>query len=88
MLTRSLAVEFAPQGVRVNCICPGAVLTNIGESLDVRGEVDLEIAGTMQQRHPKMSPPIDVARGIVFLASDEACSVTGSIFPIDGGSTA
>jgi NAD(P)-dependent dehydrogenase (short-subunit alcohol dehydrogenase family) len=40
------------------------------------------------QRNPKISPPADVARAIVFLASDEASSATGAILPVDGGATA
>ena len=87
MLTRSLAVELAPRKVRVNCVCPGAVITNIAESM---GEVsfDEDVTASMVQRYPNISPPEDVARGIVFLASDDARSATGSILPIDGGSTA
>lgn len=88
MLTRALAVELAPRGIRVNCVCPGAVLTNIAESMEVGGEIDPEIAATMMQRSPPMSPPEDIARAIVFLASDDARSATGSILPVDGGSTA
>jgi len=88
MLTRALAVELAPRGVRVNCVCPGAVLTNIAESMEVAGELDPQIAAGMLQRHPAISPPEDVARAIVFLASPDAASATGSILPVDGGSTA
>lgn len=88
MLTRALAVELAPHNVRVNCVCPGAVLTNIAVSLDVGGAFDRQVAEAMMQRNPKISPPGDVARAIVFLASDDASSATGAVLPIDGGSTA
>ena len=88
MLTRALAVELAPQGVRVNCVCPGAVLTNIADSISASGALDPEVAGAMMQRNPKISPPEDVARAIVFLASDDASSATGAVFAVDGGSTA
>lgn len=88
LLTRSLAVELAPRGVRVNCVCPGAVLTNIAESMDLSGAFDPKVAESMQQRNPRLSQPLEVARGIVFLASEDASSATGAIFPIDGGSTA
>lgn len=88
MLTRALAVELAPRGVRVNCVCPGAVLTNIADSMDAGGAFDPVVAEAMMQRNPKISPPEDVARAIVFLASGEASSATGAVLPVDGGSTA
>ena len=88
MLTRALAVELAPQNVRVNCVCPGAVLTNIGDSIGAGGTLDPEVAAAMMQRNPKISPPEDVARAIVFLASHDASSATGAVLPVDGGSTA
>lgn len=88
MLTRSLAVELAPKNVRVNCVCPGAVLTNIAESMDVGAAFDEQAAAAMMQRNPPISPPEDIARAIVFLASDEAGSTTGAVLPVDGGATA
>jgi meso-butanediol dehydrogenase/(S,S)-butanediol dehydrogenase/diacetyl reductase len=88
MLTRALAVELAPRDVRVNCVCPGAVLTNIAESIDAGTALDPQVTLAMMQLNPKISPPEDVARAIVFLASDDARSATGTVLPIDGGSTA
>ena len=88
MLTRALAVELAPRNVRVNCVCPGAVLTNIGDSIQASGALDPQLAAAMMQRNPAISPPEDVARAIVFLASDDASSATGAVLPVDGGSTA
>lgn len=88
MLTRALAVELAPRNVRVNCVCPGAVLTNIADSMDVGASFDPQVAETMMQRNPKISPPEDVARAIAFLASDDASSATGAVLAVDGGSTA
>jgi 2-hydroxycyclohexanecarboxyl-CoA dehydrogenase len=88
MLTRALAVELAPREVRVNCVCPGAVLTNIADSIEAGGALDPQVTVAMLQRHPKISPPEDVARAIVFLASSDAGSATGAVFPVDGGSTA
>lgn len=88
MLTRALAVELAPRNVRVNCVCPGAVLTNIADSMEVGGVFDRQVAEAMMQRNPKISPAEDVARAIVFLASHEASSATGAVLAVDGGSTA
>jgi NAD(P)-dependent dehydrogenase (short-subunit alcohol dehydrogenase family) len=87
-LSRCAAMELGEWGVRVNCICPGAVLTNIAESIDSGGAFDPKVVEAMQQRNPRLSQPLEVARGIVFLASEEASSATGAILPIDGGSTA
>ena len=88
MLTRALAVELAPRNVRVNCVCPGAVLTGIAETMDVGEAFDQEAAAAMMQRNPTISPPEDIARAIVFLASPDAASATGAVLPVDGGATA
>ena len=88
MLTRALAVELAPKGVRVNCVCPGAVVTNIAETMDHGDEIDPVASAALMQRNPVMSQPEEVAHGILFLASPEASSATGVILPIDGGSCA
>ena len=64
------------------------VLTNIGDSVEARGSLDPQVAAAMLQRNPQISPPADVARAIVFLASDDASSATGAVLPVDGGSTA
>jgi len=87
-LTRTVALDHARESIRVNCVCPGAVLTNIGDSIQTRGALDPEVVAAMLQRNPKISPPEDVARAIVFLASDDAASATGAVLPVDGGSAA
>ncbi len=80
-LTRCLAKECAPAGVRVNCIAPGLVRTDMGERLlDFVGQglinaIPLNRAGE----------PEDVAAAAVFLASDDASFVTGKILQVDGG---
>ena len=87
-LTRAMAVELAPQGIRVNCVCPGSVATNIADSIEWPDEIDPEVTAVMMQRNPPMSQPEEVAYGIAFVASDQASSMTGAVIPIDGGSTA
>ncbi len=84
-LTRQMAIELAPHGIRVNCVCPGVIDTPMlrlmhdpaaGEQY-LRESVPLGRLGTATE----------VAATIAFLASDEAAYVTGAALPIDGGST-
>lgn len=84
-LTRQMAIELAPHGIRVNCVCPGVIDTPMLRLMDDRA------AG---ERYLRESVPLgrlgtagEVARVIAFLASDEAAYVTGAAVPIDGGST-
>ena len=75
-LTKSLAVELGPAGIRVNSVHPGFVLTPMTERLDVS-----------RQRIPLGRPatPDDVVGAVVFLASDESRYVTGTELVVDGG---
>ena len=88
-LTESTAIEEAPNGVRALAICPGVVDTPIHSSRSSDADRDqaagfLEAAATM---HPlgRVGQPKDVADLVLFLASDEASWMTGSVIPIDGG---
>jgi NAD(P)-dependent dehydrogenase (short-subunit alcohol dehydrogenase family) len=88
--TRQTAVEYAPQGVRVNAVAPGAIATNFAAAF-LAEESDPEgmIAGLLDA-HPqrRMSTPDEIANVIVFLAGPGASAVTGAIVPVDGGYTA
>jgi NAD(P)-dependent dehydrogenase (short-subunit alcohol dehydrogenase family) len=91
-LTRSMAIDLAPQSVRVNAICPGTVFTPLMEPLlRARGDGDLQ-AGLARTtaKYPigRLGTPEEVARVALFLASDDASFVTGSIVTADGGMTA
>ena len=89
-LTRSLAAEYGPRGIRVNCLCPGATETkSLAEDLDTT--VDAKAAReAWMQRHLLMrfADPIEIAEAAVFLASDASRFMTGSTLVIDGGYTA
>lgn len=86
-LTRCVALEMAPFGVRVNCVNPGVTVTNLHR----RGGMDETAYTAFLQRsketHPLGRPgqPTDVSGMILFLASDEASWMTGETIPVDGG---
>jgi NAD(P)-dependent dehydrogenase (short-subunit alcohol dehydrogenase family) len=86
-LTRNAALEFAPAGVRVNCICPGIIDTPLVARAFGSTE---EIRESMHRFHPlgRMGKPIEIAKCVLFLASDDASFVTGHALVIDGGITA
>jgi meso-butanediol dehydrogenase / (S,S)-butanediol dehydrogenase / diacetyl reductase len=86
-LTRAAALEFAPAGVRVNCVCPGIIDTPLVATAFGATE---EIRETMHRFHPlgRMGKPIEVAKCVLFLASDDASFVTGHALVVDGGVTA
>jgi len=82
-LTRSMAVNGAKHGVRVNCICPGAVIVERTERLYGDNPKMEQLA--LLQSLTRIGRPQDIAWISVYLASDEAAYVTGEIFTIDGG---
>jgi len=88
-LTRSMALDHAASGVRVNCICPGRVETPF-VSARLREYADPERASremSASQSLGRMGRPEEIAAAALYLASDEAAFVTGSALMIDGGWT-
>jgi len=86
-LTRNAALEFAPAGVRVNCVCPGIIDTPLVAHSFGTSE---EIRESMHRFHPlgRMGFPVEVAKCVLFLASDDASFVTGHALVVDGGVSA
>lgn len=84
--TRTLALECAQHGIRVNAVCPGLIETPLAAG----GIADPEDREFWMDRIPLSRPgrPEDIAGAIAFLASDDAAYVTGVNFPVDGGVTA
>jgi NAD(P)-dependent dehydrogenase (short-subunit alcohol dehydrogenase family) len=88
-LTRQMANDFGEQWIRVNCICPGTIVTPMHRVFYTEEEKEATLEEWNKNRPLKMSgEPKDIAYPAVFLASDEARFVTGSIVVVDGGVTA
>lgn len=87
LLMRSLAVELASDGIRVNCVCPGGVDTPMPTSAaaTLPADADLGLLARMTGVIPGFMPPDDVAQAIAYLASDDAASVTGTALVVDRG---
>jgi NAD(P)-dependent dehydrogenase (short-subunit alcohol dehydrogenase family) len=84
-LTRSMAVEFAPQKIRVNAIAPSVTLSNrVTKMLEGSSKATEDLAATHLLG---LGKPIHIANMAVYLASDEAEITTGQIFPVDSGVT-
>ena len=80
-MTETLAIEFAPFGITVNAIAPGAIET------PMIGAVTKELLSEIKLRVPlkRIGRPEEVSAAVVFLASDEASYITGATFYVDGG---
>jgi NAD(P)-dependent dehydrogenase (short-subunit alcohol dehydrogenase family) len=84
-ITRSMAVEFAPQKVRVNAIAPAATMTD-----RVRARLESGVPRIVQMAAAQLLGPIepeDIANMAVFLGSDESRMITGHVYPVDSGIT-
>jgi NAD(P)-dependent dehydrogenase (short-subunit alcohol dehydrogenase family) len=81
-VTRSVAIEFARYGIRVNCVAPAHIPTAINTTFD-----QTAIIRAMQPLQ-RQGAPRDVAEAMLYLASDRAAQITGIVLPVDGGTTA
>lgn len=87
-MTKSLATEYGPKGVRFNAICPGRVTTEISTGLAPMENQDPAIMVTPPKLAGKESgAPEDIASAFAYLASDDACFVSGTILVVDGAQT-
>lgn len=88
LLTKSMALELAPDGVRVNCVCPGGVDTPLIRAVaaDWPDHIDSGLLARTFSVLPGMSEPEEIAEAVGYLASDAARSVTGTALVVDRGS--
>ena len=89
-LTRSMALDHAKEGIRVNAVCPGSVDTEmIHAAWQQFGDVELA-RRLWAEKHPlgRIASADEVGRAILFLASEDASFITGTALPVDGGITA
>ncbi|MCO5063549.1 MAG: SDR family oxidoreductase [Rhizobiaceae bacterium] len=89
-LTRSIALEFAPKGIRVNAVCPGVVHTDMVDAwLETQADAQ-EALRSMVRTQPlgRLGRPEEIAAAIAFLASEQASYITGTSILVDGGVTA
>lgn len=87
-LTRALAVELADTGVRVNCVCPGLIETQMTSMIFEPAQAAMHAANIQMHAMRRAGQPSEVADAIAFLVSDKASYITGTALPVDGGYTA
>jgi NAD(P)-dependent dehydrogenase (short-subunit alcohol dehydrogenase family) len=89
-LTRAMAVDHGKQGVRVNCVCPGDVHTELLEREAAQLHQDLGefLAEASKRPIPRVGNPDDVANAVLFLSCELSSWVTGAVFVVDGGGLA
>jgi NAD(P)-dependent dehydrogenase (short-subunit alcohol dehydrogenase family) len=85
-MTRAMAVELSPSGIRINCIAPGFIATNMSSTALNN---DPERKNKVLSRTPmgKLGTPEDVANLAYFLSTEESAFMTGTIIPVDGGNS-
>jgi NAD(P)-dependent dehydrogenase (short-subunit alcohol dehydrogenase family) len=83
-LTRNIALDYGPKGIRANAIAPGAIFSS-----SAAARLDEEEAKSIRDNYPigRWGAPEDVANAALYLASDEASFVTGAVLTVDGGLT-
>jgi len=87
-LTKSIAVEFASRGVRINAVCPGGVKTPMHYNTTTPEGLDQKLIDRLYPKMGDLCDAEDIAAAVAYLASAEARYVTGVVLAVDGGQTA
>lgn len=88
LLTKAMALDHAKEGIRVNCVCPGSIMTPLLEQDLIQSGVAREkYLKEEAESHPmgRIGEPEEVAKAVLFLASDDSSFITGSALSVDGG---
>jgi meso-butanediol dehydrogenase/(S,S)-butanediol dehydrogenase/diacetyl reductase len=88
MLTKSMAIELAKAGVRVNAVCPASVDTPFLRNFEIPEGADLSLFARAASPMGRLIAPAEVAAAVAYLASDDAATVSGTTLVIDGAATA
>jgi NAD(P)-dependent dehydrogenase (short-subunit alcohol dehydrogenase family) len=87
-LTKSLALEYAKRGVRVNCVAPGQILTGMSSNIDFPKDTDFDLVMRQSSIDGTFAGPEVIANMFIMIASDEGSHMNGSCVVIDGGAIA
>ena len=89
-LTRAMAIDHGPQGIRAVCICPGDTDTGMlrDEARQLGANEAAFLEGSAARPLARLGTPEEIARAVLFLASDDAAWVTGTTLVVDGGGLA
>lgn len=88
MLTKSMAIELAKTGVRVNAVCPASVDTPFLRGFEIPKDADLSLLARSVSPTGRLIEPAEVAAAVAYLASDEAANISGTTITIDGAASA
>jgi NAD(P)-dependent dehydrogenase (short-subunit alcohol dehydrogenase family) len=87
LLTKQMALDYAKHNIRVNCICPGFIKTEMFEGYLKKQEDPRQAEKTFAEMAPlnRIGEPVEIAKAALFLASDLSSFITGVALPVDGG---
>ena len=90
LLTKEVALDYAKNNIRVNCVCPGAIDTPMVRRFAERAPNPEKVLEDLGKMHPlgRIGKPSEIANAVLFLASDESSFITGHALLVDGGLTA
>jgi NAD(P)-dependent dehydrogenase (short-subunit alcohol dehydrogenase family) len=90
LMTKAMAIDHGAQGIRINCVCPGDVETPmLPADAKIRGQTwDDYLAGCAQRPLGRVGTAEEIAKAVLFLASDDSSFMTGAALVVDGGGTA